>query len=189
MQQKLLFRNYPGKNDIEKAMACLSESDSGFKALTRLEQVRRAGDLVRMATGPEAVKEVKKAEAAANGGGGAVEKFQAALEKLDDLVTAAIDEDDEGAGQIIEALAQRVLARRTAKTGSPAVTASAIPYAAYPGRNDIEKAQSWLCQTRPGFKLRDRQQQIRLASAFASTLASKGGAEAERVLMARMGES
>lgn len=42
-------------------------------------------------------------------------------------------------------------------------------FAAYPGRNDVEKAQAYLCDKQPGFRLNDRATQVRLAGKFVRT--------------------
>lgn len=184
---KFLFRSYAGRNDVEKALTFLTATQPGFKDLTRYEQIKKAGEHVRMATGPEAAAEAKKKDDAAEGkkGGAAVAKLEAAVGALDELLSAAIDEDHDAAAKVIDGLAQRVVARRAAKTGSTSPTAlTAPPYADFAGRNDIEKAQAWLCHTKPGFAARDRLNQIRLANAYVRGLASGGEVEAERTLMA-----
>lgn len=189
---KFLFRNYPGANDIQRAQAYLTATQPGFNDLSRYEQIKKAGEHVRMATGPDAAAEAKKKDDATEGkkGGAATAKLEAAVGALDELLSAAVDEDHDAAAKVIEGLAQRVIARRTAKTGSTAsTTLTAPPYAGFAGRNDIEKAQAFLCHAKPGFAARDRLNQIRLANAYVRGLSRGGQVEAERTLMAGLAAS
>lgn len=52
---------------------------------------------------------------------------------------------------------------------TPAAGAHVQLFAAYPGRNDIEKAQAYHVEKTPGFSQRDRQWQVRAASQFVRT--------------------
>lgn len=186
------FRTYPGHNDIERAQAFLTATQPGYKFQSRYEQIKLAGEHVRMSRGgPEAANEAAKSERAAAGKTGtAVEKLQAAVQNdsFDELLAAAFDENPDDAAGVIEGLAQRALAKRTAKGGSAGVVAAAsAPWAVYPGKNEIEQAQLLLRDKQPGFMQRERFEQIRIASAYVREFASGGQAAADRVLMARLG--
>lgn len=56
-----------------------------------------------------------------------------------------------------------------APSAGPAPAAHVQLFSAYPGRNDIEKAQAYHADKTPGFKQRDRQWQVRAASKFVQT--------------------
>jgi hypothetical protein len=177
------FTHHPGRNPIEQAQSYLCANQPGFKLHDRLTQIRLASQYVREQIGPGApirlladkvkdaadvIEDERRKERGERNGGKPGTRYAALESLLAEHFEAAMADDLEATAKLLEGLAARANAKRS-KGGSAPLAATHAPFAAYPGRNDIERAQHFLLDQQPGFRQRDRATQIRLAAQFVRT--------------------